>query len=87
MLPFAYYYGPHCIAIITLIIVLRLRRKQKMFADSLATLSSDVQKLIAEGGPAAVAAAVAAKDASDAAAVDALDVVVKAALVPPAPAA
>ena len=52
------------------------------FSDSMATLTADVQKLIAESGPAAVAAAVAAKDSSDAAAVDALDTVVKAALTP-----
>ena len=54
------------------------------FADSVAKLQADVAKLIAENGPGAVAAAVAAKDAQDAAAVDAVDAQVVAALVPPA---
>ncbi len=57
------------------------------FADSISKLQKDVAQLIAENGPAAVAAAVAAKDASDAAAVDAVDASVVAALAPaPAPA-
>lgn len=63
------------------------RKKDMAFADSLATLTADIQKLIAEGSPAAITAAVAAKDASDAAAVDSLDAQVKQALTPPAPAA
>jgi hypothetical protein len=60
------------------------------FADSIAKLQQDVNTLIAENGPTAVAtavaAAVAAKDASDAAAVDAVDASVVAAITP-APAA
>ncbi len=55
------------------------------FADSIVKLQADVAKLIAENGPGAVAAAVAAKDASDAAAVDAVDATVVAALPPAAP--
>jgi hypothetical protein len=51
-----------------------------MFADSILKLEADVAKLIAQNGPAAVATAVAAKDASDAAAVDAVDATVVAAL-------
>lgn len=61
------------------------------FADSIAKLQADVNTLIAENGPTAVAtavaAAVAAKDASDAAAVDAVDASVVAAITPAAPAA
>lgn len=65
-----------------------LGRAIMTFADSVAKLDADVQKLIAENGPGAVAAAVAAKDAADAAAVDAVDAKVVAALAPaPAPAA
>jgi len=60
-------------------------RRIMAFTDSMATLTADVNKLIAEGGPGAVAAAVAAKDAADAAAVDALDLTVKQALTPPTP--
>lgn len=67
------------------ILILILFRRIHVFSDSLATLTTDVKQLIAEGGPAAITAAVAAKDAADASAVDALDVVVKAALVPPVP--
>lgn len=67
------------------ILILRQRRINRMFADEIATLTTDVEALIAQNGPAAVAAAVAAKDASDAAAVAALDVTVKAALTPAAP--
>lgn len=60
-----------------------------MFSDSIAALTTDVNTLIAQNGnePAAIAAAVAAKDAQDAAAVDALDATVKAALTPAAPSA
>jgi len=69
-----------------LVLLLDIRSRQMAFSDSMATLTADVAKLIAEGGPGAVAAAVAAKDAADAAAVDALDATVKAALTPtPAP--
>ncbi len=59
------------------------------FADSIVKLQTDVNALIAANGnePAAIAAAVAAKDASDAAAVDAIDATVVAALPPAAPAA
>lgn len=61
-----------------------LRRAIMTLADSAAKLSTDIDKLIAENGPAAVAAAVsaavAAKDASDAAVVDAIDAKVVAAL-------
>ena len=57
------------------------------FADSIAKLQADVAKLIAENGPTAVAAAVAAKDAADAAAVDAVDASVIVALPPAPPAA
>jgi len=53
------------------------------FADSIAKLQKDVAQLIAENGPGAVAAAVAAKDAADATAVDAVDASVVAALAPP----
>lgn len=53
------------------------------FAESMAKLQADVAQLIAENGPSAVAAAVAAKDAQDAAAVDAVDATVVAALAPP----
>jgi len=62
-----------------------VRRLFMAFADSVAKLQADVNTLISETGPAAIAAAVAAKDASDAAAVDAIDVTVQAALAPPAP--
>jgi hypothetical protein len=63
-----------------------VRRLFMAFADSIAKLQADVNTLISETGPAAVAAAVAAKDAQDAAAVDAIDVSVVAAITP-APAA
>lgn len=57
------------------------------FTDSITKLQTDVAKLIAENGPAAVqtavAAAVAAKDTADAAAVDAVDATVVASLTPP----
>ncbi|VVB52856.1 Uncharacterised protein [uncultured archaeon] len=59
-----------------------LRREMMAFADSMAKLQADIAKLIAENGPTAVAAAVAAKDAADAAAVDAVDATVVAALAP-----
>ena len=62
-----------------------IKEKLMAFADSIAKLQKDVAQLIAENGPAAVAAAVAAKDASDAAAVDAVDASVVAALPAPAP--
>lgn len=68
-----------------------LREILMAFADSIVKLQADVAKLIAENGPTAVAtavaAAVAAKDSSDAAAVDAIDTTVAAALAPAAPAA
>jgi hypothetical protein len=58
------------------------------FADSVAKLQTDLDKLIAENGPAAVATAVAAalvaQDASHAAAVDTVGAKVTAALTPPA---
>jgi len=60
-----------------------LREILMAFADSIAKLQKDVAQLIAENGPGAVAAAVAAKDAQDAAAVDAVDAQVVAALAPP----
>jgi hypothetical protein len=59
------------------------RRALMGFSESVAKLQKDVAQLIAENGPAAVAAAVAAKDAADAAAVDAVDASVVAALAPP----
>ncbi len=64
-----------------------LRRQFMAFADSIAKLQKDVAQLIAENGPTAVAAAVAAKDAADAAQVDAIDASVVAALPAPAPVA
>jgi hypothetical protein len=60
-----------------------LWRRQVAFADSLATLTTNVNKLIAEGSPAAITAAVAAKDTADATAVDTLNATVVAALTPP----
>jgi len=53
------------------------------FSDSLNTLSANIAKLIAEGSPAAITAAVTAKDAADAAQVDTLNATVVAALNPP----
>jgi hypothetical protein len=66
-----------------------VRRQLMAFADSIAKLQADVNTLITENGPTAVAtavsAAVAAKDASDAAAVDAVNATVVAAITPATP--
>jgi type IV pilus biogenesis protein CpaD/CtpE len=72
-------------------LIQELRRTLMAFADSITKLTADVATLVAENGPAAVAAAVTAavatKDAADAAAVDAIDATVVAAITPAAPAA
>ena len=74
------------IAVSPFVVFLLWRKQVHMattFTAALAALTTDVQTLISETGPAAVATAVAAKDAADAAAVNALDVTVKAAIAPP----
>jgi hypothetical protein len=72
------------VLILAVIILWRIEKMATTFMAALAQLTTDVQTLINEGSPAAIATAVAAKDASDAAAVNALDQTVKAALTPPA---
>lgn len=86
----ALYYTFYALVFLNPVLIWLLWRKQnKMattFTAAIQQLTTDVQTLISETGPAAVAAAVAAKDASDAAAVNALDATVKAAITPAPPA-